>query len=132
MKKNIELWVCNWAPNGTNDLLIVNGNTGEVIATIDEATFGIDVMKPKGAQGMLYSESNFVGALPEPHDENYDADMHSEYNVWVKRITPEELFTKRARSPIDPKGFQPFRELARLGIDVGYRYCDEHDVLEEK
>lgn len=41
MKGKPALYVTDWAPNGTNDLLVVQD--GHVIACLPEATFGIDV-----------------------------------------------------------------------------------------
>ena len=43
MKKSIECLVHDWNPNGTNDVTFVFKD--EVIGTLDEVTFGIDINK---------------------------------------------------------------------------------------
>ena len=47
---SIQLFVTDWAPNGTNDLLIVDG--GDVVACIPEAVFGIDISKQQSQAGV--------------------------------------------------------------------------------
>jgi hypothetical protein len=40
-----QLYVTDWAPNGTNDLLVVRD--GQIVDCLPEATFGIDLRKTK-------------------------------------------------------------------------------------
>jgi hypothetical protein len=39
-RTNIQLYAVEWNPNGTNDLLVVDGDTHEVLECIPEALFG--------------------------------------------------------------------------------------------
>lgn len=112
--KNLELYVTDWEPNGTNDLLVVDGNTGEVIECIESATFGIDVCKAKPMErSMLYGYSNYVGEYPDAENQE---ELEFPENVVCLRIDIDTLKQKLCISPIDPEGNDLIARLVKVGI----------------
>ena len=113
MKNNIELYLTEFAPNGTNDLLIVDGNTGEVKECIEGASFGYPRntrIKPNAA---LYS-SEFVGGLPEDGESlNYEAGDLLLYSVDL-----DVLRSHFCVSPVDPDGANLRSRLEKAGINL--------------
>ena len=119
-----NLYVTDWAPNGTNDLLIVNKETGSVVEVIKECTFGIDVFKPRRQFtqydcthyiGHAFSKDEyFIGKAPK------QAEFDPAFHTIVKRITLKELKQRLCVSPIDPHGADLDARLKRAGIDLGW------------
>jgi len=101
--KTAKLYVTEWAPNGTNDLLIVVD--GEIKHCIDEATFGIDVCKAKPCE----RATSVMGDIYPGHD-------WVESNLMLRRITIKDLRTKLAVSPVDADGSHLIERLKRAGV----------------
>jgi hypothetical protein len=115
-----NLYVTDWAPNGTNTLLVCDEDH-QIIAAVEEATFGINVMEHRSPINDLIADGDQVFSTKRLPD---GEELPSEF-TFVRAIRPSDLFLKRAKSPVDPNGYKPFQELKRLGIDLGYRYYDE-------
>ena len=109
--KNIELYLTDWSPNGTNDLVIVDGNTGEVIDTVIEAAFGYPRDTQIKPNARVYAESNFVGGI-EPNEEL------SEYDINLYSVDLETLKEHSCVSPTDPDGSDLDKRLKTAGIDL--------------
>lgn len=102
-----QLWVTDWAPNGTNDLLIVEN--GEVLAYLDEATFGINVLGgPLAHHGYVGSESRWINIGYWP-----GADA-------VRRVALEHVSHALAVSPVRTSDEAEARVLA---------FLNEHGII---
>lgn len=105
-----NLYVTEWASNGTNDLLICNDEY-EIVHCIPEATFGIDVCKP-GNQAMLFY-GDYIDSMPDATDEvQYDTTMHTR----LKQIDYTTLLKRIACSPLDADGESILEQLKKYGI----------------
>jgi hypothetical protein len=115
-----NLYVTDWAPNGTNDLLVVDAESGGILEMIESATFGINVAK--GWYGhVIDADQNEVIELSEAQQRRFrQAAVNGEPHDWfastVRPISVDELFRKLAVSPVDPDGDDVIDQLARLGI----------------
>jgi hypothetical protein len=109
-----RLFVTDWAPNGTNDLLIVDRD-GEIKACVSEATFGIDVAKTRSGRPWR----GWVAAGPQVYklaapSKNFLPSVHTT----VRPITLAELRKRIACSPLDPNGRTIALELKAAGVDL--------------
>lgn len=111
MKKNIELYLTEFAPNGTNDLLIVNGNTGEVIDQIEEAAFGYPRCTRTKPNARCCLESNFVGGIES-------GEVRGEYDVDLYSVDADILREHFCVSPLDPNGARLDARLKAAGVDL--------------
>lgn len=101
------LYVTDWAPNGTNDLLVVN-KYGEILECIEEATFGIDVCKPN-KKTLLVADTTVVYEIEK-------SSFIPEIHTAVKRIGATELLRKLCVSPVDPNGEELQARLIKAGV----------------
>lgn len=62
----MKLYVTDWAPNGTNDLIACDA-VGNVVDVLEEATFGIDVCRCKQQFGV------YCGQLCDASDDAADS-----------------------------------------------------------
>lgn len=105
-----QLYVVNWEPNGTNDLLVVEN--GRIKNCIQSATFGIDVTKARSKQkAYACFDDVYSGHLPA---EEYAPEIH----LLLKRISKEELRKKLCVSPVDPDGSDLLERLKDAGIVI--------------
>jgi hypothetical protein len=104
-------YVCDWEPNGCNDLLLVDSKTKSVVAYIQDATFGIDVTKQR-FQGL------FLNYLNEVVDGKNIRNVYDDETCLVARISRETLTKKLACNPFDPSGESIKRELSRHGVNI--------------
>lgn len=101
-----QLYVTDWSPNGTNDLLIVRD--GLIVACIEEATFGIDVNK--GTKVLVACEHGYL--MP------YRKDYNVETEAVACRISLDALKRKLCVSSVDPKGEGLIERLRAVGVKV--------------
>jgi hypothetical protein len=111
--KTINLYVTDWAPNGTNDLLVCDENY-YIIECIDEVTFGIDVTKSDVDEAQLCADSEQVLCID---DMELVPDNGSDITL-VKRIDLGTLHMKLCISPMDPDGSDLKARLLKSGIDL--------------
>lgn len=103
-----DLYVTDWAPNGTNDLVVVNRKTNEIKEIISQATFGIDVAKGRSALWFHEVEKHFV----LDRRSNFDVQSHT----FVRKISMRQLKQNLCVSPVDPNGADLIERLRDAGI----------------
>ncbi len=114
--KNINLYVTDWAPNGTNDLLVCDENH-QIIAAVEAATFGIDVTRcAPDLETVLVANDREV--FPIPRDEAGEALSMPSDLVLVRQINTKTLRNKLAVSPVDPDGTDVLTRLKAAGVDL--------------
>ena len=111
--KNIELYLTDWMPNGTNDLLIVDKSTNEIIEFVESAAFGVDVCKPNSKPRTLLV-ADMDNAVYRVRVTEYDPSIHTV----VKRVTRTILKKHFCVSPIDPDGSDLDKRLKLAGINL--------------
>jgi hypothetical protein len=110
--KTYELYLTDSAPNGTNDLIIVDPNSGEIIASVEEVTFGYPGMRDIKPNAVAYGPECFVGGLPE------DGEKLSEYDGYLYSVDTDTLRSYLCVSPVDPKGLDLVKRLKSFGVKV--------------
>ena len=116
--KQVILYVTDWAPNGTNDLLICDEDH-QIVDSVESATFGIDVTKLQNGERQLVANSEDVF----PVDDEIAADwkqneyVPSEFTL-VRQIDIDTLRRKLCVSPLDPDGSELIGRLKRAGVKV--------------
>lgn len=106
---NYLLIALDWAPNGTNDLIVYDKKRDKVIDCIPEALFGVNVYL-KGLRKVTFGP---YGILIKGHlklePEEYELFAHG-------AIVGESLVNaKLCVSPIDPNGDEPRKALNKYG-----------------
>lgn len=86
-----HLYVCEWAPNGTNDLVIVDEDN-QIIEVISEALFGVRVSIDHRIDGQTALIEDFIGTL---------ATDDLEAGVLVNSISLETALKRIAVSPVN-------------------------------
>jgi hypothetical protein len=114
-----NLYVTDWAPNGTNDLLVCDSDH-QIVHVIESATFGIDVCR--GAfdlEKAIIADCDSVFPVDsETAREWINAEsIPSEFTV-VEQIDLNTLKLKLTCSPIDPNGSEVLKQLKKIGIDL--------------
>lgn len=113
--QNMHLYVSDWAPNGTNDLLIVDPKTNQVVNYIEKATFGIDVCKAKPRERATAWDRDILSGHVSA--EEYDPHTHT----LLRRVSKDLLRRKFCVSPSDPRGEDLRMRLLAAGVDLGKR-----------
>lgn len=109
--KNIELYLTMMNPNGTNDLVVVDGNSGEVLECVEEVTFGYSRQTRIEFDAVLY-HGEFVGSMPETGDVLGDDDTE------LYKVDLNVLKKYHCVGPSDPYGSDLVRRLLKAGIDL--------------
>lgn len=109
--KTINLYVTDWAPNGTNDLLICDENH-TIVDYIEGATFGINVMKHRSPINDLVANDTEIFSIARTEEE-----LPSEF-TFVKNVNVADLKKFLAVSPVDPEGTRVIAELKKHGIEL--------------
>lgn len=109
--KTYNLYVTYWNPNGTNDLLVCDEDH-QIVTVIDEATFGIDVMKYRSPINDLIVDDQQVFSI-----KRVESELPSEF-TFVKQIELKELKRRLCVSPIDPNGEHLISRLKAAGIEL--------------
>lgn len=110
MNTKLNLYVTDWAPNGTNDLLICN-EAHEIIHVVEQATFGIDVMKHRSPVNDLVATEDQVISVKR------GTDIPPDWTL-VRAVTVKYLSQKLCVSPVDPSGARLIKRLKDAGIEV--------------
>lgn len=111
--KTINLYVTDWAPNGTNDLLICDENH-QIVSIVEGATFGIDVMKHRSPINDLVASDAQVFSIPALEEgEEVPAEL-----TFVRQIDVPTLKRFLVVSPVDSDGAHLIAELKRNGINI--------------
>lgn len=108
------MYLTDMAPNGTNDLLIVDGNSGELIEVVEAATFGYPRNTWIKPNAVFYGPSCFVGGLPESQD-----DVLEEYDTYVYSVDAATILKQLCVSPLDPNGEKLQAKLIKAGVIGG-------------
>ena len=109
--RTLNLYVTDWAPNGTNDLLICD-EENQIVGCVEEATFGIDVMKHRSLINDLIADDTQVDSIERQNEE-----LPSEF-TFVRQIDIKTLKRRLCVSPSDPDGADLIRRLKRAGVDI--------------
>jgi hypothetical protein len=110
----MRLYVTEFNPNGTNDLVITNDDS-QVVDYIPEATFGVRIPNNYLQLAIMINGEDVTAA-----SENY-ADEVSELPETLALLTPitvGDLSRFLAVSPIDPSGDKVKSALLKHGVNV--------------
>lgn len=108
--KNYKLYITDSAPNGTQDLLIVDENN-EIIDSIQEATFGAPFNYRDEAGDLLgvIQGHCYISEVIKEDVECGDATL-------VAPIHIEQVMSYIACSPIDPEGHDVIKQLKQYKL----------------
>lgn len=127
--KAFKLYVTDWAPNGTRDLIICDADH-QIQAYVPEAVFGgywsaLDslgnlTVAMYGESIGLIEYSDTVESEDEESELLVDAVLSGEYSDMepVAEITVADLERHLACSPLDPNGDALAAELAKHGVTL--------------
>ena len=104
-KPKYKLYLTEFGPNGTNDLLIVDRGTGSIVDLIEETSFGYSATAKLVCDGeTIESIKSLAGAL--------DPELHTV----VYPVSLSQVLRCICVSPVDPRGDRVMKELLRLGL----------------
>lgn len=116
---NYLLYVTDWAPNGTNDLLICDEDR-QIVTCLEQVTFGIDV-----ARGAFDLETTSVAddcsvfSMETEAAREYFKDAAGPQDLaLVRQISLAELRRFLCLSPLDPQGTHITALLKSAGVDL--------------
>lgn len=95
-RAELELYVCDWAPNGTNDVLLYSTTNGEIIDSVPELTFGIDVVaKDPEEQLVVHAYYDFISTA-----EIWPTVADSSLLTYVRPVNLSDVVSRIAISPV--------------------------------
>lgn len=74
-----RLYVCEWNPNGTNDLLVVED--GEIKDRLPEALSGVNVRRDHRIEKQSYALEDFIAVLSDEENQEMQCPLVQEISV---------------------------------------------------
>lgn len=104
-------YATEWAPNGTNTLLILDENH-QLVDAIDEALFGVRVSYESRMESQTLLFDDFVGIGTRD-------DVETGLGVLVQELSKGQVLKHIACSPLDPNGRSVMNALEKYFVKGG-------------